>query len=335
LILQTRLGQLARTQASASKLCEVLLEPTISVLLAAGALEGALPALALELGLRKLLGTPVRFAPAPPFLALASANTLLRVDGPRQILVVDDGVLELWQGKKKKVLALPPSEASTLRMWEPIGDHHALLLHDPNPLAMNEAHPDKSGNALSLGERSVGEWQAALGAALGTIALVLPELSAELGFFHRYFIPVGFEPEKHLSASYREYLGAMYLTLHPSHDTMTEAVIHEFQHNKLNLLSWHDALLENGTTFEYRSPVRPDPRPLLGILLAAHAFVPVAELYHRRLRSGETSVRQRLGEVVAMNEEALAVLATHAAPTPLGRRVLSDLALLHQRHVGP
>ena len=34
----------------------------------------------------------------------------------------------------------------------------------------------------------------------------------------------------------------------------------------------------------YKSPVRPDPRPLWGILLAVHAFLPVAVM-HRRLRA--------------------------------------------------
>lgn len=340
LLLQTRLGQLVRTRAT--QVNEVLLEPSISVLLTCGALSLALPRLALELGVRKLLGAPVRFADPPSPLLAPSCHALLDV-AAGVTLIVEDGWLELAQGRKKPLrCAISPKESALKRLAsplaqgsaasEPVGDFHALLLYDSNPLAMNEAHPDKAGNALSLGGRSLGEWQAALRASLETIAQVLPELHAELCLFHRYFIPVGFEPEKHLSASYREYLGAMYLTLHPSQDTMTEAIIHEFQHNKLNLLSWHDALLENGSTFAYRSPVRPDIRPLIGILLAAHAFVPVAELYYRRWLAGERSVRQRLDTVIALNQDALEVLTAHGQLTPLGRRVLMDLSALHRRH---
>src|SRR5205085_553303 len=74
-----------------------------------------------------------------------------------------------------------------------------------------------------------------------------------------------------------------YLTLNPNAMTMAEAVVHEFQHNKFNVVADEVAFLTNAFHPLYPSPVRPDPRPLWGILLAVHAFLPVAELY-RRLR---------------------------------------------------
>jgi HEXXH motif-containing protein len=48
-----------------------------------------------------------------------------------------------------------------------------------------------------------------------------------------------------------------------------------------------DALLENAFSPLYPSPVRPDPRPLHGVLLAVHAFLPVARLYADMLAAGD------------------------------------------------
>ena len=67
---------------------------------------------------------------------------------------------------------------------------------------------------------------------------------------------------------------------------MTEAIIHEFQHNKFNVSAYSAEYLTNAFHPLYKSPVRPDPRPLWGILLAVHAFLPVAELYRRMRDAG-------------------------------------------------
>ena len=137
---------------------------------------------------------------------------------------------------------------------------------DCNPLAMDEAHPDKSGNAVSLGGKPAEEWSASLEEALSLIASALPDWSAELASTTDRLVPVRFEPEMHLSASYREAPGTVYLTLHPDPLTMAEAIIHETQHGKLNRLTWLDPVLRNGYTAWSESPVRPDLRPVMGVL---------------------------------------------------------------------
>ena len=150
-------------------------------------------------------------------------------------------------------------------------------------------------------------------------------------------VPVGYDPEAHLSASYREAIGTIYLTLHPQPMTMTEALIHEFSHNKLNALFELDPVLDNAFWPLYASPVRPDPRPLHGVLLAAHAFVPVAEMYFRMIDQGapETQTHgfdERLRQIVAKNHDALTVLEARGLEVPAKVRkvVLSctDLAQL-------
>ena len=201
-----------------------------------------------------------------------------------------------------------------------------LALADNNPLAMQEAHPDKSGNAIDLGGHTVEEWLASLRGALGQVAAHLPELRAEMSLYVHQIVPVGFFEDKHLSASYREAIGTLYLSLHPRPMTMVEAVIHEFQHNKLNALLETDDVLENASEPLYASPVRPNPRPLHGVLLAVHAFLPVALLYERMIAAGATGLEARFRDIVRINREGTEVLLPNARPTALGRGLLDELA---------
>jgi hypothetical protein len=209
-----------------------------------------------------------------------------------------------------------------------------LALADNNPLAMHEAHPDKEGNAVDLGGRPIEEWLSSLRGALALVATHLPDLRAEMRFYVQQVVPVGFFADRHLSASYREAIGTLYLSLHPSPMTMVEAVIHEFQHNKLNALFESDDVLENAHEPLYASPVRPDPRPLHGVLLAVHAFLPVARLYERMIAAGATGLDARYREILRINREGSEVLLANARPTPVGQGVLDEMARWHA-HFAP
>jgi HEXXH motif-containing protein len=211
-----------------------------------------------------------------------------------------------------------------------------LALEDNNPFAMVEAHPDKSGNAVSLGGKSVEEWLGALREALRILRDFVPDLREEMNVCVAQVVPVGFDPEKHLSASYRETIGTLYVSLHPDVMTMAEALIHELSHTKLNILFELDPVLENAFEPLFASPVRPDPRPLHGVLLAVHAFLAVLRLYQRMLAedhptSRTKSFRDRVRAIQSGNEEGLSVLAKNARPTPIGQELLAEMARWGER----
>lgn len=202
---------------------------------------------------------------------------------------------------------------------------------DNNPLSDFEAHPEKEGNRLDLGGHSPEAWAEALREALGKIERYLPEIREEIDLVVRLFVPVGYHPTRHLSASYQEALGLVYLTLHPRVMTLAEAIIHEFSHNKLNALLEQDPLLHNAFHPLFSSPVRPDPRPLHGILLAVHAFQPVARLYERMIEAGAEEATHpdflaRYKEIRRGNHEGATVLLEHARPTATGRILLDEIA---------
>ena len=232
-------------------------------------------------------------------------------------------------------MLLSPSGAEVLVAGQPVAvdelpwtpDQQGLVaLSDDFPLSLEEAHPDKQGNAFDLAGRPAGAWQETLDAALDLVEQGLPGWREE-GPLARV-VPVGFDPQKHLSASYREAPGTAWMSLHPDPAVMAEALVHENQHSRLNLLSWLDPVLENAWTEWTASPVRPDLRPLMGVLLAVHAFVPVAVM-HRNL--GRDEDRRRVWE---SNERGLAVLRDKARPTPIGVRLLEALEQHHAATAG-
>lgn len=223
-------------------------------------------------------------------------------------------------------------DLESTRVGHPIAAGVELATWDGFPLSMVEDHPDKQGNAVDLGGREVTEWTTELGAALAMIGRGLPSWYAELPGTLKRLIPVGYEPEKHLSASYREAPNTAWLTLHGNRLTLAEAIVHETQHGKLNTALLLDPLLTNGRTFWTDSPVRPDLRPLIGVLLAVHAFVPVAALHHALAPEyGEDrSFGERRAQVLASNARGLKILRESGETTELGARLLRDLADLHE-----
>ncbi len=253
------------------------------------------------------------------------------LETPARGMVLDPLGAELRHGDDRlERLPLAGGDAC----YHPLDEWLHLATLDTNPLSHLEEHPDKEGNAVDLGGQGVQAWVEALREALGLIEAALPDWAAERRTCLQRLVPVGFESERHLSASYREAPGIAWLTLHPDPLTLAEAIVHETQHTKLNLVSWLDPVLENGQTTWTESPVRPDMRPLMGVLLAVHAFVPVAVL-HRNLAeaghplSASPKFLQRRSEVLETNGRGLAVLEREGQWTPIGRRVFGDLSRIH------
>jgi HEXXH motif-containing protein len=343
-------GALARSSRQApTRLREAVLSADVlapTLALASGAhpaaecLSRAIPALLASLG---TLPEPVRWDVAVTgivdevrarALHFEPGARALRIGPEGLVIETRDGALRL-DASDDVARALPGT-----RVVHPFTRIHEALpalqlsLCDTNPLAMFEAHPEKQGNAIDLGGRAAREWAGALHDALELVRLALPAWWAELPRTLTRIVPVGWHDERHFSASYREAPRVAYLSLHPDPLTLAEAIVHETQHGKLNLLSWSDAVLDNGYTEWTSSPVRPDLRPIMGVLLAVHAFVPVAALHHglaqRHHPLTESAMfARRRAEVLAGNARGLAILREKAAPTTRGARILADLERLH------
>jgi HEXXH motif-containing protein len=207
----------------------------------------------------------------------------------------------------------------------PVTDALWLATADNNPERMRDAHPDKEGNPIDLGGKSTGDWVRSLRDALDLVGEHLPDLRREMDLALTLAVPVGFEPVKHLSASYRQAIGTVYLTLHPNPVVMAEALVHEHSHAKINALVELDPILSNHWDATFPSPYRPDPRPMMGVLLGAHAFVAV-ERFLERL--ADPAFEGHLADLRRKNREAVATLVSEGRPTPVGAGLIAELERL-------
>lgn len=310
-------------------------------------LRSALPPLLLHLSHRARATVPeamlldLDLSMAPD----AVGQRLFRFDPPARGLLLDPMGAEfgLRDESKVRLPAAPkaPADQEGLTTERPFHRLHAelpylqLSLHDSNPLSMYEAHPDKDGNAISLGDKPREAWTRSLHEALELIRIALPTWFAEIKTSMRRLVPVGYLPERHLSASYREAPGVAYLTLCDNPLTMAEAIIHETQHTKANLMSWVDPIVHNAHTCWTESPVRPDLRPLWGVLLAVHAFVPVSALHHRLAELDHPVTRterfpRRRAEVLAGNHHGMRAVLDNAEGTASGTRLIREMSALHE-----
>jgi HEXXH motif-containing protein len=318
-----------------------------------------LAVLALDLAWLGALPCSVRLRRMPPRLVSLTARAALRVPETPSSVTFENGALTIERpgGPRRLDLHALAGAAETsflTRPYRTVKDDIVLALADNNPFSGVEAHPDKkTPNDVDLGGRSEDEWLASIRGALAIVERHLPAMASDIDVALQQIVPTGYDPERHLSCSYREDVGTIYVSLHPSPLTMAEALIHEVSHNKLNALFELDPLLENGPDERYASPVRPDPRPLHGVLLAVHAFVPIARLYERMLDEdadepesmqavqGEHAAQPagafarerlaaRLGEIVRANRAGFEVLRAHARPTRVGRFLLAELEIWDQ-----
>ena len=277
-----------------------------------------------ELALHGALPRPITIGLAPPVLIGLSHGVYVRVPEGVEEISFEGGHVSIG-GER-----FPLTPGGRVESLPALGEHAFLGLVDNNPLSFMEAHPDKGGNAVDLGGQSVERWTGALNEAFALVRSVLPDLAAEMELYVQLVVPIGFDEERHLSASYQEAIGTLYLSLHPDPMTMAEALIHEFSHGKLNALLELDPVLENAFSAFHVSPIRPDPRPLHGVLLAAHAFFPVAMLYERMLAAdhplaSSPDFRRRFSQVREIVSEAAAVLRDQARPTAIGTGVHQEI----------
>lgn len=327
------LGALLR--AGGTVVRDVLTEPALApaaLVAAAGrsrlTREQVLPSLLTVLWARGMWTEPTVLR--GPIRTVVLPDGIARFDPPVAALASSGPVLEVDDGGRRPVRDHPAFVAH-----RPLRGGVSLWGCDANPLWSVEAHPDKDGNGLSWGRQSPSRWVEDLNGALDVVAWALPSFWEGRRAVIRAIVPVGWHEERHFSASYREAPGLLYLSLHPDRLTLAEAIVHEAQHGALNLLTWTDPVLENAQTTWTVSPVRPDLRPIFGVLLAAHAFVLVAAM-HRRLADGAhplsvgSAFAARRAAVFKTNEESLQILRTHGRPTPHGRHLIEGIEALHR-----
>jgi HEXXH motif-containing protein len=132
-----------------------------------------------------------------------------------------------------------------------------------------------------------------------------------------------------LSATARDSIGAVALTMPSDGRQLALTLVHELQHNYVNLLHNIGPLFGPDDADRYYSPWRDDARPLAGVLHGATAFAGVAHFWRRERAAGGRYAE--LEFALAVRQLRVAVRTLTGAPaglTAAGRALTSSIAEL-------
>jgi HEXXH motif-containing protein len=139
-----------------------------------------------------------------------------------------------------------------------------------------------------------------------------PESIPDVASRFRALLPILTPDKRWRSATTSDLPLTIQLTLADREDPLelAEALVHESAHTKLDELQVMTPLLLNGPERIFHHPWRPDPRPLIGVLLGAHAFANVLRLYESALARGTADVASLLRRVEQGHAEVASALDT-------------------------
>jgi HEXXH motif-containing protein len=190
-----------------------------------------------------------------------------------------------------------------------------------------------------LTKRHEIRWLAIAIPAWEMIAQVSEPLSKELSL-HRVIVPIRVDkPQIALSATSPDVPATSFSSWCSTTPELVEMLIHEYHHDKLNMLLSVDPLITGSETAVYPSPWKEQPRPLLGILHGAYVFTGVFQFWSWVFEGNEASLgmlfRDRvLRHCVRLREQlaqAFQTLGRNAAFSALGAGLFETLQTIVER----
>jgi HEXXH motif-containing protein len=174
--------------------------------------------------------------------------------------------------------------------------------------------------------RPINAASAAMAEACRVMARAWPEAAAELGTLLR--VVVYCDGNASSSSTAESTFGAIYVR-HDSIDgvvTAFDTLLHEAGHHALILRNSFEPFLTNSLD-RSSHPLRPDPRPLHGVLHAAHVLARMATglTYWAAEADAPAAVRDLRDKRLAMLTRTLATLNNQASWTPTGARFFAAL----------
>lgn len=209
-----------------------------------------------------------------------------------------------------------------------------ITLHDVNPYAKFDAHPDHKVNwgIVWWWEKTEDEWIDIYTKTFNLLKIVDEGFYDELNTIIQKIIPLWTSQNLHNSASHKPCIGHLYMwyTLWVDQPELSnlEAIIHESSHNKLHLLFQFDKIILNSMEENYYSPFRPDARHLKGVFLAIHAFVPTIYILMKAYENGNIKSEHWLEKIVLYyikNKITYKVLTKYADFSELGEDIMKEV----------
>jgi HEXXH motif-containing protein len=172
--------------------------------------------------------------------------------------------------------------------------------------------------------------------AFELLRTVWPQSLPDVDAFFRGLLPIEMPAANWNSASTGELPFVLQLTVREDAwpFLLADSILHETAHTKLDMAMLFTPLLLNDDQKIYQHPWRPDPRPMAGVLLGAHAFLSVMKLYERALLvwPRDDAIREQYQRRRDEVSTAMATLAGAARFTPAGERIYKKMLEAFEEH---
>lgn len=108
---------------------------------------------------------------------------------------------------------------------------------------------------------------------------------------------------------------------------LLEHIVHEASHIHLNCLMSVDPLILNASHERFVSPLRPDPRPIIGVLHATYVSARVARVFMKLYESLENpELLQPLAETLDEAFRGIIEIKKHAKLTSCGKKLIDSIS---------
>lgn len=215
-----------------------------------------------------------------------------------------------------------------------------LTMEYSNPYISTDSHPDhiRDGIMITFWEKLPNEWNDLFSRVFLILKQVSPWFFAEVNWLLRKILPFGLTYGTHNSWSYSNAIWHITMSYPLAIDSpeivLLEALIHEYNHNKINLILQSEILLRDDFRELYYSPYRPDPRSIHGIYLWLHALVWAYWVIWKAYQDGhivlqESDIKKWLLYVLK-NSASIQMIEKYAHLTALWVQFFSDMKAIHR-----
>ncbi len=207
-----------------------------------------------------------------------------------------------------------------------------------NPAEENVWHPDHEWISIWYWNKSKEEWKALFSESFSILKSVSPGFMSEVNTLLRKVIAFGVSHKVHNSWSNNHIIGHILMSyptwMSNPEFAILEAILHEYNHNKINLIMKTDPLILNDRRRLYYSPYRPDARHIpwiyLGIHALAWAFWVILHAQVKWIIVLWDVWLEKAILYVLKNWLSLQILDKYAVLTPLGKEILEEMRQVHR-----
>lgn len=195
-------------------------------------------------------------------------------DNPIQLTRVDRNTLEFACNGSRIKTQVDPIPTDLLAGIIPIPGTDARLFCEPSGSCLGQSYAKE----VLVAVEQTKEFSKTIAQALGTIRRVDLQKSLAVNHLIKWFVPYpDDDPAGHRSHSSRDHKGVIFSSAITDATTLAIGIIHEYQHNQLDLVAAIEPFVHRADQDLFYSPWRDDPRPLMGLIHGIHAFLGVAE----------------------------------------------------------